>query len=183
MTHFSLLSKMNILVLRRSILFVLFFNIFIAKAITPLINFPEIIKQNDSIRIFQISPEPDIHRIRTLNYSILGMYGLSMTWLYSQWYSDYPRSHFHFFNDNSEWEQMDKYGHAWDAYNISKPLMKCYRWSGFDERKATLYGAGVAFLFQTTVEIFDGFSSEWGFSWGDMLANTGGAAFFIGQQL
>jgi hypothetical protein len=35
----------------------------------------------------------------------------------------------------------------------------------------------------TTVEIFDGFSSEWGFSWGDMLANTTGTTLYISQEL
>ena len=138
---------------------------------------------NDTLNLFQKAPIPNTKRIRILNYSIIGMYGISMTWLYSQWYENYPHSSFHFFNDNSEWEQMDKFGHLWDAYNIAKPLMHCYRWAGYDEKKATLYGAGVAFLFQTTVEIFDGFSSQWGFSSGDMMANTGGVVLFAGQQL
>ena len=35
----------------------------------------------------------------------------------------------------------------------------------------------------TTVEVFDGFSSEWGFSWGDMLANTTGTTLYISQEL
>lgn len=140
-------------------------------------------QKKDSLSFFESSPNPHPPRIHALNYSIVGMYGLSMSWLYTQWYKDYPRSSFHFFNDNSEWEQMDKYAHAWDAYNIAKPLFRCYRWAGYDNTKATLYGAGVAYLFQTTVEIFDGFSSEWGFSGGDILANTGGVALFTFQQL
>ena len=28
------------------------------------------------------------------------------------WYADYPRSDFHFINDNAEWLQMDKVGHV-----------------------------------------------------------------------
>ena len=36
--------------------------------------------------------------------------------------------------------------------------------------------------FQTNIEIFDGFSSEWGFSIGDMVANTTGASLFLSQE-
>ena len=137
---------------------------------------------SDTLKLLQNSQSANRNRIHALNYSIAGMYGLSMTWLYYQWYDNYSRSPFHFFNDNSEWEQMDKFGHLWDAYNIAKPLMHCYRWAGYDENKATLYGAGISFLFLTTVEIFDGFSSQWGFSSGDLLSDAGGIALFTGQQ-
>ena len=34
----------------------------------------------------------------------------------------------------------------------------------------------------TSVEIYDGFSSDWGFSWGDVVVNTLGAGIFMGQQ-
>ncbi len=137
----------------------------------------------DTLAFLERAPEPYRKRVHMLNYSIPVVYGLSMTWLYSQWYSDYEQTSFHFFNDNDEWEQMDKFGHFWDAYNIAKPLMHCYRWAGFSEKKATWYGVGIAFAFQTTIEVFDGFSSEWGFSMGDILANTGGVLLFAGQQL
>lgn len=143
----------------------------------------EIILPNDSISFFQNSPVPSPKRIQTLNFSILGLYGGSMSWLYSQWYKDYPQTSFHFFNDNSEWEQMDKYAHTWDAYNIAKPLVKCYQWAGMNRKKSIAYGVGIAFLFQTTVEVFDGFSSQWGFSGGDMLANTLGISLFTVQEL
>jgi hypothetical protein len=106
-----------------------------------------------------------------------------MTWLYTQWYKDYPRSSFHFFNDNVEWEQMDKYAHIFDAYSVARPLYNSYRWAGYDEKKATLHAAGIAYIFQTTIEIFDGFSAEWGFSSGDVFANTAGVGLFAAQQL
>lgn len=138
---------------------------------------------NDSITFFQNSTQPNKKRIHFLDYSIIGMYGVSMSWLYTQWYKGYPESSFHFFNDNDEWLQMDKFGHCWDAYNEAKPLTNCYRWAGYDEKKAILFGAGIAYLFQTTVEVFDGFSSQWGFSWGDAVANTIGAGIFTSQQL
>lgn len=136
----------------------------------------------DTLPFFQKSEIPNKSRLRLLNYSSVGLYSVSMSWLYTQWYRDYPQSSFHFFNDNSEWLQMDKYAHFFDAYSIAKPLTHLYQWAGYDNKKATIYGCGVAFLFQTTVEVFDGFSSEWGFSTGDLACNTGGILLFGAQQ-
>ena len=130
-----------------------------------------------------ISPQLDKKKIHLINYSIAGGYIGSMSWLYTQWYKNYPTSAFHFFNDDSEWMQMDKFAHCWDAYNIARPLQSIYTWAGYDNKRATLYAAGVAYLYQTTVEVFDGFSQEWGFSPGDIMANTTGVALFTSQQL
>jgi hypothetical protein len=141
------------------------------------------ISTTDSSGFFYNSVAPDKGRIRLLNYSLAGGFALSMTWLYTQWYKDYPASSFHFFNDNGEWEQMDKFGHFWNAYNISKPIARCYRWAGVDEKKSVYIGSGVSLLFLTTIEIFDGFSEQWGFSGGDFFMNVGGAFFFSGQEL
>jgi len=33
------------------------------------------------------------------------------------------------------------------------------------------------------IEVFDGISEEWGFSWGDYLANIGGSGLYLLQQL
>lgn len=141
--------------------------------------------ETDSIpqyHIFMRSPQPDKKRIRLINGIVAGGYAGSMTWLYTQWYKNYPTSKFHFFNDNNEWLFMDKYAHCWDAYSIAKPLYRIYRWGGLNNKKAVLYSAGIAYLYQTTVEVFDGFSAEWGFSTGDIVANTSGMALFAAQE-
>ena len=98
------------------------------------------------------------------------------------WYKKYPKSHFHFFNDNNEWLQMDKVGHATSVYNISAFQYNLMRWSGVNAGTAKWVGglSGLAYL--TVIEIMDGFSKEWGFSKGDMIANISGAALFTGQQ-
>ncbi len=132
---------------------------------------------------FQNAPEPDKTRLGILTGTVLGLYPVSMYWLYTQWYRDYPQSGFHFFNDNNEWEKMDKYGHLWDAYSIAKPLCHSFRWAGLDNKRSTLYASGISFLYQTTIEVFDGFSAEWGFSGGDVIANTLGVSTFALQQL
>jgi hypothetical protein len=111
------------------------------------------------------------------------LYSGSMIGLYSLWYKDYPQSGFHFFNDNNEWLQMDKCGHITTSYYIGLIGYSALRWAGVAEKKATWYGGITGLVYLTTVEIMDGFSEQWGFSPGDMAANTLGTALFISQQL
>jgi hypothetical protein len=99
------------------------------------------------------------------------------------WYADYPRQSFHFFNDNREWNQMDKSGHTWTTYQVSRISAGLWRWTGLSDTKSTWLGGISGIAYQSIIEIQDGFSSEWGFSWGDMAANTLGAATFVAQQL
>jgi hypothetical protein len=99
------------------------------------------------------------------------------------WYKKFPKSKFHLFNDNAEWLSMDKIGHAVTAYNVSAIQYDMMRWSGVDNKKAAWIGGLTALGWQTIVEIFDGFNTEWGFSKGDMLANITGSALFVAQQL
>ena len=99
------------------------------------------------------------------------------------WYSNYPRSSFHFFNDNNEWEQMDKMGHVWTAYNLGRASAELWSWSGLPRKRSVVYGGLSAIAYQSIIEIQDGFSSEWGFSWGDMTANIAGAAAYVSQEL
>lgn len=102
--------------------------------------------------------------------------------LYSLWYKDYPSTTFHTFNDNAEWLQMDKAGHFVTA-NITGSLgYTAFRWAGYDEKKALWIGGSLGWLFLTTIEVMDGFNSQWGFSWGDMICNTAGSLSFILQQ-
>jgi len=102
--------------------------------------------------------------------------------LYFLWYRKHPRSHFHFFNDNAEWLQMDKVGHAATAYNIGTIQYDLMRWCGVDNNTSIAVGGLTALGYMSIIEIFDGFSSKWGFSKGDMLANIFGAALFAAQQ-
>lgn len=98
------------------------------------------------------------------------------------WYKDYPRSKFHYFNDNGEWLDVDKSGHVVTAYAEAKLAYQAFRWTGLSNKKAAWVGIGAGMLFQTTLEVLDGFSAEWGFSKGDMIANTGGCLLFGLQQ-
>lgn len=99
------------------------------------------------------------------------------------WYSDYDQSKFHTLNDNGEWMQMDKLGHVLTSYYVGRAGADVLNWSGVSEKDQLIYGATLGLAFLTVVEVFDGYSEEWGFSWGDMIANASGTGLYVGQEL
>ncbi|GAA4470122.1 DUF2279 domain-containing protein [Nibrella saemangeumensis] len=107
-------------------------------------------------------------------------YGVTLVMLKKTWYKKKVR--FHSFNDNREWLQMDKIGHAATAYCMSRGGYELMRWSGVSERASILTGGLLALLFQSTIEVYDGYSEGWGFSKMDMVANVAGTMLFVGQQ-
>ena len=108
---------------------------------------------------------------------------ISLVGLNQLWYADYPQSNFHTINDSSEWLQMDKFGHVFSSYQLGRIGADVLSWSGVSERDQLIYGATLGFAYLGVVEVFDGFSQEWGFSWTDILANATGTGLYIGQQL
>ncbi|MEA3494712.1 MAG: DUF2279 domain-containing protein [Bacteroidota bacterium] len=110
-------------------------------------------------------------------------YTVSMIGLYKLWFSDYPMSTFHIFNDNDGWESIDKCGHTLTSYYVGKIGMEALNWAGVKRNKAIWYGGTLGLAFMTSVEIFDGYSDGWGASPGDIIANFTGAGLLIGQEL
>ena len=99
------------------------------------------------------------------------------------WYSDHPRSSFHFINDNNQWKQLDKMGHIMTSYYLGKVGMEVLDWSGVSQKSQLIYGATFGFTFLTAIEVLDGHSKKWGASLGDILANASGTGLLVGQEL
>lgn len=133
----------------------------------------------------EIDSAKGINKHRMLTTSLVGGVGYvgSMVILNEAWYKNYPRTGFHTFNDNDEWLQMDKFGHAMSAYYLGDIGHSVFRWTGIKEKQAIWIGGSVGLIYLTSIEMLDAFSAEWGFSWGDMAANTLGTGLFVGQQL
>ncbi len=132
---------------------------------------------------FKPSDTLNVKRRNIVVFSEVAIGGLTLLGLNQLWYADYERSKFHTIDDNNEWLQMDKFGHVFSSYQLGKFGVQTLRWSGVSQKDQLLYGATLGFSFLTAVEVLDGFSSEWGFSWGDFTANTAGAGLYIGQEL
>jgi hypothetical protein len=107
----------------------------------------------------------------------------SLVMLNELWYKNQPRSDFHSFDDSKQWLGVDKVGHGFTSYYIGTIGYHSLKWSGVSDKKAIWYGGTWGFACLTMVEVLDGFSSEYGFSWADMGANALGTGLFIGQQL
>ncbi|MEM9327770.1 MAG: DUF2279 domain-containing protein, partial [Bacteroidota bacterium] len=120
-------------------------------------------------------------RLNTVIIGGAGLYTATMIGLGTVWYQDLGK--FHFFNDNQGWAYMDKLGHSTTAYQIGRLGTRALEWTGLDHKRATWYGGMSGWFFLTSVEIFDGMSEDWGFSMGDVVANTLGTAMFISQEL
>ncbi|MGB1102424.1 MAG: DUF2279 domain-containing protein [Crocinitomicaceae bacterium] len=108
-------------------------------------------------------------------------WGGSIAGLQYIWYAGYEKSPFQFFDDSRQWNQMDKVGHFYAAYQIGRFSGDLYNWAGVNQRKSALIGSGFSFAYLTTVEILDGFNSNWGFSWSDVGSNAFGALSYYAQ--
>lgn len=122
-------------------------------------------------------------RRNTVIISEAAIGGLTILALDQLWYADFKRSNFRIINDNTQWLQMDKAGHAFASYQLGRFGAETLNWAGVSKKDQLIYGSTLGLAFLTSVEVFDGFSQEWGFSWGDMLANASGTGLYIGQEL
>jgi len=110
-------------------------------------------------------------------------YLCSIYLLNNTWYKDKEIVPFHFYNDNGGYLQVDKFGHMFGSYLYSyigyHGLLKL----GATRKEALLFGSTLGFVLQLPIEIMDGIHEGYGFSWGDIAANTAGSALVFGQEL
>lgn len=111
-----------------------------------------------------------------------GVYAASIIGLSYIWYDSDNRQSFHFYNDNKQWLQIDKMGHAYTAYHVSSLNAKLFQNAGLSKEKAYLWAGISSSTMMLTIEVFDGLSPDYGASWGDVLANSLGA-FLPYQEL
>ena len=131
---------------------------------------------SDSLSIFK-------KRKLALGISSLALTSGSLVYLNQAWYQEYNTSKFHSFDDNDEWFQMDKYGHILTTYQTGRLMMNAMEWAGYSKNNQLLIGGLSGFAYMSAIEVMDGYSYGWGFSWGDMLANALGTGMAIGQKL
>ncbi len=136
----------------------------------------KVVAQNDSAKINQ-------KRFTPMMVTVGVVYAATWVGLHELWYKNYPKSTFHFFNDNHEWLQVDKFGHAMTSFQESRLGVDLLKWSGVSPRKSVVYGSLTGFILQTPIEVFDGFSKGYGASVGDLAANTTGSLLVMSQYL
>jgi hypothetical protein len=124
---------------------------------------------------------------RGVNYVRLGIVGTGLVGgmlgihLFQQngWWKD-NRTSFHFQEDLRYSRGLDKVGHFYGASVVSFIVAKSIETANVPEEKALLIGSGAGLLFQTFLEVEDGFST-WGFDRVDFATDVGGAVYPILQ--
>lgn len=99
------------------------------------------------------------------------------------WWKGEP-SRFHF-NWHDDWRYAlgaDKVGHAVTPYIGTDIYRQGLEWTGMSRRVSLWWAGGLASAYTTYVEIRDGFSAEWGFSWGDFAANHIGIGWRVAEE-
>jgi len=147
--------------------------------------------QNDTISIFQKNDgifcltdtlKPLFKKWQVNTFAGV-FYAGSLTGLSFLWYSDYSTGRFHFFNDSKEWKGIDKIGHMTTAFQLARVQSELYQAAGYTRSQSARISALCSFGYMTVIEVLDGFSDGWGFSVGDMTANTLGVSMFAVNEL
>lgn len=129
----------------------------------------------DSISIFK-------KRKIVFSSVIISSSASSLVYLNKEWYQKYATTHFHTFDDHKEWLQIDKCGHSYSTYQATRLLLESSKWSGFTRKQQFVVSGIFSLSYMTTIEIMDGYSSGWGFSWSDMIANGFGIGMAMAQK-
>jgi hypothetical protein len=130
---------------------------------------------SDSLSLFK-------KRKLALGISSIALTSGSLIYLNQAWYQEYNTSKFHEFNDNDEWFQLDKCGHAFTTYQTGQLMMNAMDWAGYSKKSQLITGGLSGFAYMSVIEVMDGYSDGWGFSWGDMGANALGSGLAIAQK-
>jgi len=138
---------------------------------------------NNRYTFFEQASSPNKGRIIGVSSSIGSVWAGSMIALQTVWYAEGSNGTFQFYNDSKNWLQMDKAGHVYTAYQLNRLASNLYQWSGVDQKKSTWIGCGISLGYQTTLEVLDGFSGEWGWSWADFGSNILGSSMYSAQEL
>ena len=116
------------------------------------------------------------------------MYGLSRLWYGAQgqtsfaWYTDRLQVRYRnapddgWLDDWHTYAQQDKLGHFVVAWHLARVFGEYGRWAGLSRRQAGLFGGAMSTLFQSQIEVLDGFAADYGASRTDLLANLAGGA-------
>lgn len=89
---------------------------------------------------------------------------------------------FRFFEDINQDYFADKFGHFFGAYFAGYGSTEVLIGAGFSYNTAYILGGVMGLLYQTYVEIMDGFGKNWGFSPSDFYSDVAGFVYYMSQH-
>ncbi len=122
-------------------------------------------------------------RVAAVTGICLGGYGLAYTGIALAWYRNISKTKWHWFNDNYEWGQVDKMGHALGGYQGARGMIGLFKWSGMNKFQSAFYGSLIGFMSLAPIEVLDGFTEKWGASSGDLIADFAGAGLAFTNEM
>ena len=130
-------------------------------------------------------PDSSTRKINGFRCAIVGgvtVAAMASIHIYQQngWWKN-NRQSFHFREDLTYGSWVDKLGHFYGASVLTFIYNKSLQWAQFSDTDALWLGAGTSILFQTYVEVEDGYS-KWGFDRVDFAADVAGALFPVAQH-
>jgi hypothetical protein len=169
---------------RYTVLFISYLMLFFISLQLQSQSLPTAIGAQSKLNLF-LKPSDTLNTSRrnTVAITQASLASFTLIGLDQLWYADFERSKFKTINDADEWLQMDKIGHVFSAYQLTRIAANTFNWAGASKNDQLIYGATLGFGFLTVIEVFDGYSQEWGFSWSDMGANAAGTGLYVGQEL
>lgn len=106
---------------------------------------------------------------------IAGYTAATLAYGYNAWRENLDASfEFHdegWFEEDSYRGGAGKTGHAYFGYAATRLLTWSFQWAGNDPVRARRLGAGLTGSLLLAVEVFDGFTEEFGFGVGDLAMN------------
>lgn len=124
-----------------------------------------------------LSVNSEIHggRLAIVGGTLLSSMAAIHVYQQNGWWKD-NRTAFHFQEDLVYGLGVDKVGHFYGSYLLQFAISRSLEWANVSEVSALWFGSGGALLFETYVEVEDGFST-WGFDRVDFACDVAGAAW------
>ena len=119
-------------------------------------------------------------RLAIVSGTLLGAIAAVHIYQSNGWWKN-NRAPFHFREDLKYALSVDKLGHFHGASGGTYIISKSLRWTNLSETKSLWYGALGSLLFQTYIEVEDGFS-VWGFDRVDFASDVAGAFFPVAKH-
>ena len=147
--------------------------------------------KDDLARVDVVEAAPPSNR-RSKIISAAGtaaIYGALYGWLTAAWWvrtTDSNEFHMHdegWFGANTYAGGADKLGHGWGNYAMTRGVAQILHYGGWNQTGSAAVAGGLSLAFFTFSEVKDGYKQEYGFSYGDMIANTTGAAMGVVMEL
>ncbi|HJY64812.1 MAG TPA: DUF2279 domain-containing protein, partial [Ignavibacteria bacterium] len=108
--------------------------------------------------IFKIKKKYKVDPLKITILSVAGAGAFTALHIYysNTWWKD-QRDYFKFAEDGFYARNMDKASHIYTANLITEGTAMAYQWAGINPKKALLYGAITSMVYETYIEINDGF--------------------------